>query len=95
MKLLRIPSGTEAYVIADGSPELEEVTLKKETIFEVGEIVIDPVGTVGYHRNHAEQNFFVTLAKLNFYGFTLKGNTTRNGKKYNTLIVESADVKVI
>jgi len=77
MKLFLVPAGTEVKVHKEeGAPhyDTKDWVTKQENTFNLEDVVIDPVGSVGSHRGHA-----VTigghLARCGYYGFK-RGNWT-------------------
>lgn len=88
MRAFQIRRGTEIQVMKlDGSVEAK--TMKRDELYEIEDVVIDPLGHVG--QGPQDKSIGGEYARGGFYGFNLPAN--RAG--YMVLITKVENVRVV
>jgi len=76
MKLFEVKKGTEVRAIRDGREwypgNFEVRVTKKDHVFDLEEIRVDPVGQVGSHKGH-RKTLGGAYAESGYYGFGRAG----------------------
>lgn len=68
------------------SSSIDLKTIKKDVVYSLGDVQVDPVGKLGNHKESVSLGG--QFARDGFYGFKLP----KNDKNYETMLVHMSDV---